>query len=762
MANYVNTRTSFEILDGQLLTTTSVPADATLIMDVAEKGPTGLVYYAADGKEASAIFGANSPLIQSMQKASKTGVQNILLFRVGGTAPTLRNIFGLDTSITLTNASIAADVNVKVYVGPEPTNPALDCVIVFDRDRIVFSNTLADPVDLNVVYVEGFDKTANNVYLGSITNPVPFTQASKEIGERITRTSTTTTIQLGTTYDETKVSVYSKTVKANGVRLRSSQYSFSTDAGGETTLTITDPAYQGVSPLFVEYSYVNRFEVKEIKSQAQFSTLADAKVVLTSTFDVRNAKHSLSVTDSEGKKVKARESEYIITKDGNQYTVQLTILPEGLKEGDSDLEFVHYDLEDEVTESMNDFSYFSGEDLMNASYKELYEAFDRSFTEMEVTSIKTLIMPDVVNVPNIANKDKDADRLDYLYKTISDEDEIKYEWSTTKFLYKKGEGATYKVEEADITSNGQPIILKRYGHVDFTHRAGMWALESTTENGIFPNISIGVKGPERNDVRSVARWVGKPPTRDLEGKIIDNGTGLLGHYLMVGTTEYRGGYFATTDGFVDGSLLTDQGGFIIDLGKYLSIVVSQTLPANSALGSVIRSGAAEYAGLIDNLVPGNGTTNKPVPNTYLVSNIKGNRIKELSEAGYVVFRNSLDRGLIVHSGDLATRDNSDYDFVGTSIMVSGVVRDLNEITGPFLGQGIDGYLMISLQTALTSRMAARQKEGWYNAFKLYVTQSGPHSVRINYSVTAKDELREIIGTLKLNRQMFTDVLESQG
>lgn len=759
MTNYVNPKTSVELLDGQLLTSVSVPSDSTLIMDVAEKGPTDRLYYVADAAEASALYGTNSPLVQAMQKAFRNGVKNILLYRVGGASPELRNIFGEDTSISTTAASVAADVGLRVYIGPEPLNPTLDCVIIYNKDKIVYSNTAADPLDLRVVDVVGFDKKENTTYVGSYFNPVPFTKVTEEAGTKVVTTGVNSVITLGPEYSEEQVSSYSKIVTADGVRVRDTQYSIVVTGSG-SELKITDPKIPASAAL--EYTYIQKFKPVTASKKSIFDFGGTEPRILSvyTSSDLQSTPHK-AFTIEGGIKTLLTEDKYTITKTGNDNIITLLADPVQVTSSfNFDFVFEYLDLEDEETQMYSLLKYVSGEDLLRANFKRLYEAFDTSFQNLEMIPLKITILPDLQNVPNVAWKDKELDErgvLEYLSITEDEEGDKVYEWSKSKFVYKRGEGTTLDINEADLTTNGQPIIAKRFNQVDFAHRAGMWALEKNKE-GVFPNIVMGVIGPSRFDVKAINRWVGKLPTRDLEGNIIEAGTGLLGHPLMVGNTEYAGGYFATDSGFVDGNPIPDSNGFIIDLGKYLSIVTSQVLPSSSNVAVRSSSGAAEYAGIIDRLLVGDGTTNQEVSGVLLRTPIKSASLNSLSRVGYVAFKNDLVRGVLVHSGDLATRDTSDYSFVGTAYMASEVAREIYNITQPFIGKGIDGIILQNLQVKLTGRLAERQKQGWFIAFALQLQQTMPNVIRVAYTLTAKDELREISNTIKLDRQEFTDAI----
>lgn len=759
MANYVNPRTSVELLDGQLLTSISVPSDSTLIMDVAEKGPTNRLYYVADATEASALYGTNSPLVQSMQKAFRNGVKNVLLYRVGGVAPELQNLFGEGTGITTLAASISADVDLRVYVGPEPLNPSTDCVIVYNKDKIVYSNTLAEPIDLRVVDVVGFEPQDNLTYVGSYFNPVPFSKVITEAGTKTVATGTNKEISLGTDYSEDEVSSYSKVVTADGVRIRDTQYEIETTGSG-STLKVTDSKVSASAA--IEYTYIKKFKpvLVEKKETFDFGTTDPIVISFNTSVDVKEASHK-AYTVEGGVKTLLEESQYTITRSGNDQVI--TLLEEPTKTTSAtefDFEFEYFDISDEDTKRFSEMAYITGEDLLDANFKRLYEAFDTAFDSLEMIPLKITILPDLQNVPNVAWGDKTTDPrglLEYLSITEDADGETVYEWSKSKFVYKRGEGTTLDVNEADLTTNGQPIIAKRFNQVDFAHRAGMWAFEKNKE-GIFPNVVMGTMGPARYDVKSINRWVGKLPVYDFEGNIIENGTGLLGHPLMVGTTKYPGGYFATDSKFVDGNPIPDSNGFIVDLGKYLSFVVSQVLPSSSQIAVTTSSGAAEYAGIIDRLVIGDGTTNQAVGGVILRTPVKSESLAKLSRVGYVAFKNDLVRGVLVHSGDLATRDTSDYSFVGTAYMGSEVAREIYNITQPFLGKGLDGIILANLQTKLTTRLAERQKQGWFIDFAIQIQQTAPNIIGIAYVITAKDEIREIANTIKLNRQLFTETV----
>ena len=652
--------TSIEVLDGNLSNNIAIPEDTVLIVDRAYTGPVGRLYYVSAAKDAATVFGSDSPLIKSMQRAFTGGAKNVALYRVGGKVASIENIFGLGTSLETSEASSVASTGLSVYIGPEPINPSLNSVIIYRNSRIIYSNVLGGEVDQGLVYVDGFNKLANEPQVGSFNDPVPLALVVQNLGTRVVITDSdvkTITIPAG---DVALVSDHGLTVKVNGRAVRATDVTFDKVAGtvsfvtAETTFT-------------VEVSYVKKYTPTELE----------------------------------------------------------------------DLEITFGD----------------GEDLVEASWKDYYEAFDQALDDIQRVSLRTVAIGDVFNVPNLANGDTDADRLEYLNVEVDESGEKVFEWSTNRYLYRKGATTTTDISEADLTSNGQPIVVKQFHEVDFTHRVGMWGFERT-EDGIYPNIMVGVLGPRAYNSKYVNLWVGKEPTYNLDGKIIVNGSGLLGHRYMVGTINRTGGYFATDNGFPDGTPVTDSNGFIVDLGKYLSIVASQV--TNSA-GSLVVSSAASYAGLAATVTPGDSTTNQVVPGVTLLTDLKRARLKQLQAAGYVVLENR-SKGVTVVSGDLASRLTSDYRYLSTSIVMNYIAADIAEVCDPFIGKGIDGTSKVALHTALHTRFQQRQRQGFFIDYLMQLRQVAPNVIDVAYTITAKDELRQVSNSIKLSREISNEVL----
>ena len=640
---------SIEVLDGKLTDNVAITADTVLVVDRSYKGPVGTVYKVTSSSAAAIIFGSDSPIIKKMGQAFAGGAKNVALYRVGGSVASIDNVFGLATGLSTVEASDTASQDIKVYIGPEPTNPQLQTVIAKVNSNIVYSNTTEGSIDLNKVYVDGFDKQHNEIQLGSFQEYVPFEEISKNIGARVI-------------------------ITAQDVK--------------EVEIPSTD------LPLVSKYGVMIKVNGNPVKATTDFTT---GKV----TFDTKET----------------------------TFTVELSYIKRFTEDELKDKEIVQK----------------TGESLVNSSWKQYYEAFDSALKDIQDLSVRAVFVGDVFNPPNIADGSTDKDRLEYVRVTEDDFGERIYEWSVHKKLYRKGTGTTEDPALADLTTNGIPIVAKQFNEVDFVHRAGMWGFERTT-NGTYPNIVVGALPPKALNSKYINLWVGRSPVYDSLGHMTTNGTGLQGHRLMVGTTTRSPGYFATGSGFPDGDVVSDSGGVAVDLGKYLSIVVNQV----TSTSGLVASAGANYAGLITNVNPGDGTTNQVLPGCTVVTELKQSQINTLQALGFVVLQTK-NKGVTVISGNLATQNTSDYKYLSTAVVMNALVEDINQVAEPFIGKGIDGISKVALHTALNARLALRQQQGYYIGYAMTISQTAPNVLKIAHVIQAKDELRQVFNTVELTR-----------
>jgi hypothetical protein len=80
------------------------------------------------------------------------------------------------------------------------------------------------------------------------------------------------------------------------------------------------------------------------------------------------------------------------------------------------------------------------------------------------------------------------------------------------------------------------------------------------------------------------------------------------------------------------------------------------------------------------------------------------------------------------------------------------------VCDPYIGKGIDGPTRVALHTALHTRFQQRQRQGFFIDYLLQLRQASANVIDVAYSITAKDELRQVMNTIKLAREISSEVL----
>lgn len=140
-----------------------------------------------------------------------------------------------------------------------------------------------------------------------------------------------------------------------------------------------------------------------------------------------------------------------------------------------------------------------------------------------------------------------------------------------------------------------------------------------------------------------------------------------------------------------------------DIGKFISIVVAESIFYDGNLGMYSDKSAAAYAGLIASLPPHSATTNKVIPNVRgLRYNLHPSQLDVLTEARYVTFRNRSGRGTVVTDGITCARPLSDFQRLSTLRIANSVVNVVRQVTEPFIGEAMEESRLDAINTAIES------------------------------------------------------------
>nr|DAS92763.1 MAG TPA: tail sheath protein [Caudoviricetes sp.] len=747
MATYQNLPgVNLELLDGNLRIDQTDNSPRVLVIGRAEKGPTNTLYGVTDTNRAAAAFGQDSPLIRKMSEALIGGAKRVSLYRIGGKQAKLKNIFGRDSYLAALEASVSAADNLKVYVGPRPNNDGKACLIVFKGNEIVYSNVPGSEVNRNQVEVFGFDPETR-VKIGTPTEPIPFadvilkeySRTAKFVGNGtavkfslpgVTKTDTVTVSKL-TVDGQVKNSPTDFSIKTD--KETSSQYiEFTTapDATKEIQVAYKFKATGKIagSAVFVGNGTKDEFVLPGTKKDYEV-TLDVVKVAGQDKLSEATAQDDSGASDAKALKLQNAPA------DQASVIVEYTI-----------------DTKREVVQG----EYEEGEDSINTTWKNYYELLHTALAELEsVSAISVVTDYAIIDAPNIADGSEDLDRLDYVY--VSEENgELKYEWSTEKVLYRKNRGTTTTSDpaEADVNGNGQPVVFKRYHEANFAHLLANFA-NTISENEEFCLVTIGASMPRSLSQYEVNRWIGSPATYDALGNIVSNGTGLLGLRNMVARADVRQGFYKTTSGFVDGSIVTDSNGAPINIGKFLSVVPQVIVtPSYSSAGSntIVTNGAAVYAGLITTINASVSTTNMLVPRIALPGEIKKVKLDQLTGAGYVFFKTT-NGSVRVVSDELATNSNSDYRFLSTTMAVAEASNAVRTAVLPFIGRGLTEATLAAVDVAIEGALQRLVEQDHIVKYLHVVNQrpvvNGRAVLDVALTIVPAFELREINVAVKL-------------
>lgn len=747
MATYQNLPgVNLELLDGNLRIDQTDNSPRVLVIGRAEKGPTNTLYGVTDTNRAAAAFGQDSPLIRKMSEALIGGAKRVSLYRIGGKQAKLKNIFGKDSYLAALEASVSAADNLKVYVGPRPNNDGKACLIVFKGNEIVYSNVPGSEVNRNQVEVFGFDPETK-VKIGTPTEPIAFADVIlKEYSRTAKFVGNGTAVKFslpGVTKTDT-VTVSKLTVDGE---VKNSPTDFSVKTDKETSSQYIEFTTAPEATKEIQVAYKFKATGKIAGSAVFVGNGTKDEFVLPGT--KKNYEVTLDVVKVAGQDKLSEATDQDDSGASDAKALKLQNAP-----ADQASVIVEYtiDTKREVVQG----EYEEGEDSINTTWKNYYELLHTALAELEsVSAISVVTDYAIIDAPNIADGSEDLDRLDYVY--VSEENgELKYEWSTEKVLYRKNRGTatTSDPAEADVNGNGQPVVFKRYHEANFAHLLANFA-NTISENEEFCLVTIGASMPRSLSQYEVNRWIGSPATYDALGNIVSNGTGLLGLRNMVARADVRQGFYKTTSGFVDGSIVTDSNGAPINIGKFLSVVPQVIVtPSYSSAGSntIVTNGAAVYAGLITTINASVSTTNMLVPRIALPGEIKKVKLDQLTGAGYVFFKTT-NGSVRVVSDELATNSNSDYRFLSTTMAVAEASNAVRTAVLPFIGRGLTEATLAAVDVAIEGALQRLVEQDHIVKYLHVVNQrpvvNGRAVLDVALTIVPAFELREINVAVKL-------------
>lgn len=156
-------------IDGGLVARRVPTSKSVLVLGTAGQGPANNPFSVVDRSTAAQIFGFSGSLIRGLEEVALGGADNIILFRIGTTAATLKNV-GKDTG-SLTSAGFTISFGqVDANVGSEYSIWYKTGVLyVWNGTQLVYANDVANStvVDTGDLTITGAVTGNNGLQLGT-------------------------------------------------------------------------------------------------------------------------------------------------------------------------------------------------------------------------------------------------------------------------------------------------------------------------------------------------------------------------------------------------------------------------------------------------------------------------------------------------------------------------------------------------------------------------------------------------------------------
>jgi hypothetical protein len=443
-------------------------------------------------------------------------------------------------------------------------------------------------------------------------------------------------------------------------------------------------------------------------------------------------------------------------------------------------------------------TYTAGDDGLNLSRMEMYEALYIAYEKLKVSNFDVVIPMDVYlddyNVINqghylgavppeslVANTyptpgryrpGQDVDSLGKIY--VEEYEGEHYFW----WVFSDGVFTSADIWPTNVPGSGSAttkidgtaLTADDFHEVNFAYQLGRFLYEYST-NIVDATGVIGTLSPASNSLVDKARWLGKEPTWTLDtttglnyiAAASDNGSGLLGNKFMAGKYGYRagiagGGFIATETKFLDDTEIIDENDIPVDLGKYITVTPDYPLLRNSsATTSYLASFAASYGGFYINRSPASSPTNKPVSNASLLFRVGLQALNDLAGTGYTVLREKTT-GLIIADAPMATMPTSDWNRLSTVRIVKSVVDGLRDASDPFLGESMSDATKASLKQKLENVLMAAKKAGFLKDYRPFEIIQTPQmevqgKAQVNLTLVPAFELRQITFSISLSKSV---------
>lgn len=737
--------TTVNLTDGNLREVNNTNEPGVLVIGRAQTGPTSSIVSVASIQDGASIYGKQSDLFKGIVEASQGGALNLLGYRLAGVAPVLTNVGSeasptggggiAGTGFTIAPAlesAEAASIYAVAYQSSVNRNPdggnadegaAVNELMVLNTQtgKVVYHGTATQTfLDLGEVTVtsDAFNNTETAVDSLTLTFP----SGAGTYGGTLTFVISGRTFTVGTVPDAAAGATALSFKNAfDGTDLN--DVFTAAHTGGSNVVTITangNVSSDGVLRYPAGHPQAGR-PARPVVYSVTFAASGTGTVEPIPTIIKPNGPKAFDVGW-----LPVYVEDPLSTINGGGF-VGLSQVP------------LFYDVLDTVygtvggTEVVLKTDIFTaGQTMASTSYMKLYEKLDEAYSLLSFRSFDFVVPQgiklDAVNVADLSPEQVASLGLDDLedYPLVGSPSDVL--GKLARVLNSDGFTYTYYWDTdndgvANIASDGEPGDAPDdlvFYEVNFAHQLALFCYK-TSEDFNFCHGFVATSLPRALDPRSIRTWAGRSPSSVYDARLeryvipaTGDGTGLLGHKLVGGSTDFHFGFrrpgipltidenFGTMSD-VD-KLVVDSNGLMVDIGKYISVVSgfgNLRNEYNSVRGGYLTNLAAWYAGRVSALAPVNSPTNKTANNVGMIYDIDARIVDELA-GNRVVALFKKDGVPTIADAPTFANEGSDYKRLTTMRIVHTVVKELRAAADPFLGEGLSTQKRAALDTALQS------------------------------------------------------------
>ncbi len=239
-------------------------------------------------------------------------------------------------------------------------------------------------------------------------------------------------------------------------------------------------------------------------------------------------------------------------------------------------------------------------------------------------------------------------------------------------------------------------------NLNFAYQLARFAYAASTEFHSCMGF-IGVNAPAGYGRKAITQWV--------------NG--------LVSLEPYATGFFSTDNGTLSGNPLSDEDGNLLDIGKYISVIVGEL----TITGFAGKQNAVYYtAGQILSLPAEQGPTNLTLSNAMLTYSITLDDANRLAGARMTPLYLKRGTGTLVLVGLTGATSASAYTKISTMRVSNEILQELRDVGDRYLGKKNSIGQRAAMQREMQTKVSAAASLGKIQSGTVKVVSSGTNAI----------------------------------